>query len=190
MSSEEKKDNMSSQVNAENANVPVKIGLTKVKQVRPKARKIDVATLYELRYVKGLTLQQVSDITGISIAKVSEKLSWFNKLLKETIPKEELDEFERNKLSIIKQTKWKFLGVLNDPEKIQKTPAKHAASIFEILNNSERLEEGKATSITYTAKLELEMKSLVELKNEIENMKKELNNEENQEVIDVTTSSL
>jgi len=103
----------------------------------------DTNKLLKLRLEKHLTYDQISELTGMPKTTVYERLSWFEKLVKDP---EQLQAYREQRGVLLSGVEAQLLTELANSDKLEKASLNNVAYAFGQIHMARRLEEGKSTS--------------------------------------------
>lgn len=104
--------------------------------------KIDTAKAFEMRYVRGLKIEEIAKYFGCSSSAVTQKLGRFKGILCE---KDEIDTYEEKKSQLLSSVELKLLMKLACPGAIKKATLNNAAYAFTQIHTANRLTKGQST---------------------------------------------
>ena len=103
----------------------------------------DTNKLLKLRLEKHLTYDQIAELTGMPKTTVYERLSWFEKLVKDP---EQLQAYREQRGVLLSGVEAQLLTELANSDKLEKASLNNVAYAFGQIHTARRLEEGKSTS--------------------------------------------
>ena len=105
--------------------------------------KINLIEALQLRFVNGLTYQQIADKYGCTKQAVEQRISGFKEKFGDS---EEIKNYTSNRDTLLTLTEKELLTRILDPSKLAKATTNNLAYAFQQIFNARRLEEGKSTA--------------------------------------------
>ncbi|NIP32788.1 hypothetical protein GWN26_08475 [Candidatus Saccharibacteria bacterium] len=108
----------------------------------PATSKYDFRKLFRLRYQNQLTLDEISELSGVPRSTLSMWYAEVDKFIKNP---EALSIYDRNKPQFLKAIEYELLSELMDTDKRKKASLNNVAYAFQQIHVARRLEEGLST---------------------------------------------
>lgn len=115
---------------------------TKIKSNVPTTSKYDFRKLFRLRYQNQLTLDEISELSGVPRSTLSMLYAEVDKFIKNP---EALTIYDCNKPQFLKSMEYTLLQEMMDEDKRKKASLNNVAYAFQQIHVARRLEEGLST---------------------------------------------